>query len=80
MQPYELREKCAGCSSERRGPYATLLVSGTVVPTRFCPFMLINIVTTFLLLIHNQMSQGCLYNKSSISLHVGLGDWSPMAY
>jgi len=33
--------------------------------------MLINIVTTFLLLSHNQISQGCL-NKSSISLPIGL--------
>jgi len=46
-----------------------------IVPTCFRPF--INVVTTFLLLAHNQMSQGCLYNK--ILLHVGLGDWSPVA-
>jgi len=45
-----------------------------IVPTHFRLFMLINVVT-FLLLAHNRMSQGCLYNKSSISLHVGLGDW-----
>jgi len=49
-----------------------------VVPTHFRPFMLINVVT-FLLLAHNQMSQGCLYNKSNILLRAGLGDWSPAA-
>jgi len=40
-----------------------------ILPIRF---HLINVVTTFLLLAHNRMSQSCLYNKSSISLHVGL--------
>ena len=24
---------------------------------------------------HNRISQGCLYNQSSMSFHVGLGDW-----
>jgi len=50
-----------------------------IVPTHFRQFMLINVVTIFLLLAHNRMSQGCLYNKSSISLQVGLGDWSSTA-
>jgi len=40
--------------------------------------MLINVVTMFLQLTHNQISQGCLDNKSSISLLVGLGYWSLM--
>jgi len=46
----------------------------------FCPFMLIKkVVTVFLLLAHNLISQGCLYNKSSISFLVGLDDWSAIS-
>jgi len=44
------------------------------VPTHFRPFMLTDVITAFLLLAHDQVSQDCLYDKSGISLHVGLGD------